>query len=388
MRIGIDVRYLSHGVIGGVHTYVASLIPELIRLATGHELVLYADAKRPLELGKLPDYVRVRMLPWHTPLSSIQNDLFMRRWMAEDQIDLVHFPANYGFGPRQAATVITLHDEINVLPFAEIVRGHRKDARTLAMMTYLHWMSTASLRRADLLLTVSSYAQQKIANYSGYPQEKIVPVHHGRSPEFRPVEDPLQIERVRQAYSLDRPFILADALKNPTVLVQAWAKLPESIRREYQILFFSRIDNPLPIVGEAVAQGFAKLLVRPTRDELITLYSMATAFAFPSWIEGFGMPILEAMACGVPVLASTRGAATEVAGDAALFCDATNADEWAAQILYVVTTPAAREQLRRAGFRRVTQFSWSRAAQETLDAYARALDHCAWRHTKWVYARQ
>ncbi len=380
MRIGIDVRYLSHGILGGVHTYVANLIPELMKLTMDHEVVLYADTKAPLELDEVPAHVRVRTLPWRNSFSTIHNDLFMHRSMAEDRLDVVHFPTNHGFGPQRAATVITLHDEINVLPLMEILRGHRKQMRTMAMMSYLHLMTTSALRRADLVLTVSAHARQKIAEHSGYPLERIVPIHHGRSLEFQPIADPTRHDAVRQKFDLKRPFVLADALKNPAVLIKAWAKLPESIRQEYQILFFSRIDNPLSIIDEAVAQNFARVLTRPTRQELITLYSMAAAFAFPSWIEGFGMPILEAMACGAPVLTSNRGAAPEVAGNAALVSDAEDVDQWATQIQRVLTTPVVAQQLRSDGFKRVAQFSWCRAAQETFDAYMHAVASSDARH--------
>src|SRR5579884_640571 len=97
MRIGIDVRYLSHGLVGGVHTYVEHFVPELVALATEHQIYLYADTKRPLELHNLPEHVTVRYLPWRSPMSSIVNDLFMRRQLAHDHLDVVHFPANYGF---------------------------------------------------------------------------------------------------------------------------------------------------------------------------------------------------------------------------------------------------------------------------------------------------
>src|SRR4029434_6052312 len=98
MRIGIDVRYLSHGLIGGVQAYVANVVPEIINLATNHRIFLYADTKCPFELHALPQHVTRRLLPWRSPLSSAYNDAFMWRQMANDQLDVVHFPANYGFG--------------------------------------------------------------------------------------------------------------------------------------------------------------------------------------------------------------------------------------------------------------------------------------------------
>src|SRR5262245_50931652 len=90
MRIGIDVRYLSHGLVGGVHTYVKHFVPELIALATDHQIYLYADTKRPFELHDLPEHVTVRYAPWSSPLSSVYHDLFFWRQMVRDQLDVVH----------------------------------------------------------------------------------------------------------------------------------------------------------------------------------------------------------------------------------------------------------------------------------------------------------
>ena len=146
MRLGLDARYLSHGLVGGVHTYVAHLLPALFAQATGQEIFLYADTKRPLDIP-VPESVTVRYLPYHNGLSSfVQDWKTLRTAMAADRIDVAHFPANYGFGPRGARTLITVHDEINLLPLTEIWRGHRKDPRTVAMMTYLHFSTRAAVR--------------------------------------------------------------------------------------------------------------------------------------------------------------------------------------------------------------------------------------------------
>lgn len=373
MRIGIDVRYLSHGLVGGVHTYVAHFVPALIELASEHEIYLYADTKRSFEIQSVPNHVTVRTLPWRSGLSSVYHDFFMRRQMARDQLDVVHFPANYGFGPSTARTVITLHDEINILPWIDIVRGHRKNPRTIAMMTYLHFCTRAALRRADLVVTVSEYAANEIARHSRYDRAKIVAVPHAPTPDLRRIEDPAVLDDVCQRHGVTRSFVLADAIKNPAVLVRAWQALPSHLREGRTIVFFSRRPDPLPIVHEAVAAGYARLLVRPSREDLIALYSMADAFVFPSWIEGFGIPLLEAMTCGAPVIASDRGAIPEVAGDAALLMDAEDAATLAHHLEKVLSQPHEAERLRARGFARAAQFSWRSTAQRILESYRQQL---------------
>jgi glycosyltransferase involved in cell wall biosynthesis len=376
MRIGIDVRYLSHGLVGGVHTYIAHFVPALARLSSEHELVLYADTKRPFELSDLPANVAVRYLPWRGRLSSLYLDLFMRREMARDRLDLVHFPANYGFAPAGARTVITLHDTINVLPLREIVRGHPKNPRTLAMMSYLHVCTRLALRRADLLLTVSEHAAGQIARQTGFDRDRIVAVPHAPTPDLRRVTDPARLDDVRRRHELDGAFVLADALKNPAAVVGAWRRLPEALRVGRRIVFFARRPDLLPIVHEAVAAGEARLLIRPSRADLIALYSMAEAFFFPSWMEGFGIPILEAMTCGAPIVASDRGSIPEVAGGAALLADAEDPAALARHLSAVLGDPSLAARLRALGYARAAQFSWDTTAGRMLHAYQQAAVAC------------
>src|SRR5262249_55453715 len=163
---------------------------------------------------------------------------------------------------------------INILPLWEIVRGHGKKPRTIAMMSYLHLCTSLAVRRAHLLLTVSAHAGREIARYSNFDPRRIVPVHHAPTPDLRRIEDTAILAEVRQRYGLPTPFVMADALKNPAALVRAWQLLPATLRENRQIVFFSRRPEPLPIVYEAVTQGYARLLVRPPREDLIALYSM------------------------------------------------------------------------------------------------------------------
>lgn len=369
MRIGIDVRYLSHGLVGGVHTFMANFIPALIGLATDHELYLYADTKHPFELSNLPPHVTLRLLPWTSPLSSVYHDFFMHRVMARDKLDIAHFAGNYGFGPTSTKTVVTLQDEINLLPLMDIWRGHPKTPQTIAMMTYLHYCTHAAMKQADLVVTISDYSRRQIARYSGLDPRKIAPVPHGCPLDIYRVEQPHVLAEVRQRLKLTRPFILAEAFKNPAVIVRAWKALPAEVRETYEIVFFSRSENVLPIVHEAVAAGYARLLVRPARADLRALYSLAETFVFPSWIEGFGIPLVEAMTCGAPIICSDRGAIPEVVGEAALIMDAEDDRKLVEYLLRLFKDPAECERLRQLGFQRAPLFTWQNAARRVLELY-------------------
>ena len=373
MRIGIDARYLSHGLVGGVHLYLRHLLPELLRQSGDHQVVLYADTKRPFELSDLPAHVTLRLLPYRNGVSSLAHDwVTLKRTLAQDRLDVAHFPANVGFAPTGVRSVVTLHDEINILPWLDILRGHRKDLRTMAMMTYLHVASTRSVRAADLLLTVSGYAQRQIAKYSKLPLDRIIPIYHAPTPDLQRVTDQTRLADVRARLGVPERFVLADGIKNPAVLVRAWRRLPADLAARHRIVFFSRRPDPPAIIHEAVAAGQAVLLIRPERPDLVALFSQAAAFVFPSWIEGFGIPILEAYTCGAPLIASTAGSIPEVAGDAALLMDAEDDAALAQHLTRVLSEPELAADLRARGFARAAEFSWARAAQETLAAYARA----------------
>lgn len=369
MRIGLDVRYLSHGLVGGVRNYVAQFTETLVRVAVEHDIVLYADTKAPFELHHLPNNVTVRLLPWHGPQSSIYYDLFLKKYMQQDNLDIAHFTGNYGFGPKGSYCVITLQDEINLLPLKEIIAGHKKTPRVIAMMTYLHLMTRAAVQQADLIITVSEYSRQQIMRYSGISPQQIAAVHHACPHDIQRIEDPALLHDVRQRLNLNKPFILAEAFKNPGVLVRAWQRLPQPIRDQHEIIFFSRSPDVLPIVHEAIRAGIARMFVRPQRSDLSALYTMAAVFVFPSWIEGFGIPLVEAMTCGTPIIASNRGSIPEVVDQAGYIIDAEDDQALAHYLVELLTNPDAAETLRQRGFARVKQFSWTKNAQRVIELY-------------------
>lgn len=378
MRIGIDARYLSHGLMNGIHTYLANLVPALLALASEDEIVLYADRKEPFELTSLPPNAAVRYLPWRNPIDSIRNDLTFRGAIARDCLDVMHFPANYGVAPASVATVITLHDALNIIPLWEATRRDLKRPKIVAKTCYLQGLTRYALRHATMLMTVSEDAKRDILRHRAFPGERIVPIPHAPGARFLEAPDAVYLAAVRDRLRLPSRYVLADAFKNPAVLVRAWARLPEMLRSEHRIVFFSRSASVRPAVTEAVERGDARLLIRPSEEDLAALHQLATAFVFPSWIEGFGLPILEAMASGTPVIASDRFAIPEVAGGAALLMDAEDDATLAAHLTRVLGEPGEADRLRHAGRERAAMFSWTRSAGMVLGVYHAALAHkCA-----------
>ena len=375
MRIGIDARYLSHGLMGGVHTYLSLLAPALIERASRDKIFFYADTKARFELDQatLPANVTVRLLPYTNALSAVKLDWTLRDAMAQDDLDVAHFPANFGFAPRGVRSVITLHDAINILPLREIIAGHPKNVRTVTLMSYLHLLSTLSVRRADAIITVSEFSKREIMRIGKLRSDQVTAIKYGPAPHFRRLVGEQAGVDVRARHGLHRPFFLADALKNPAVIARAWRQLPPAVQASHQMVFFSRVEDPPAPVKELVGDGHAQVLIRPDDNDLVALFNLARGFVFPSLYEGLGLPPLEAMKCGAPVIASSRGSVPEVVGDAAVVIDAQDDVALAQAIHRLVEDSTFHATLQARGFDRVEEFSWPKPADRVLDVYRSVL---------------
>jgi glycosyltransferase involved in cell wall biosynthesis len=370
MRIGFDIRYLSHGLTGGVRTYVHHLAQWLPRVAPDWSWFYYADAKAPLDLPTpLPANVTLRILPWRSWLSSVRNDRRISAWMAQDGVDLAHFPAN--LGPRgRYRLVVTIHDALNVFPMRQHLRGFGATPRKVGMMLYLGHHTRRALREAARIITVSEHAREQIATIGRCPIDRIVAIHEAADPRFGQPIDPRAIADTRTRWRLGPLTILADAIKNPGALVDAWQLLPSDLRGRTTLMFFSREASPRPVLAAALAADpQLRFVPQPGFDELRRLMQAADVFAFPSFYEGFGLPLVEAMQSGLPVVASRRGSIPEVVGDAGLLFTLEDRHAFAAHLAQVLTDSALRAQLRASSLARATQFNWETATRETVRVY-------------------
>ena len=167
-------------------------------------------------------------------------------------------------------------------------------------------------------------------------------------------------------------LILADGIKNPEPLIDAFAALPAAVRAATELVFFSREPAPRPAVAAALADPAVRFVPRPATEDLVELMNVATVFVFPSFYEGFGLPLVEAMSCGAPVIASSRGSIPEVLGGAGLVFDLERPGDLDARLRAVLESDSRQRELRAKSLERSRDFSWRRTAERTLDVYRSA----------------
>jgi len=368
MNIGLDARYLSHGLLGGVRNYVFQLAQRLPRLAPHHQFFYYVDNKAPLEIDAFPDNVLVRTMSWRSPLSSVWNDMVIARLMSQDRVHAAHFPANSGPAGRYRL-IVTLHDSLNLLSMRDHLRGVGTSPSKVGMMAYLRHQARMAVRNACQVITLSEHAKADIAARTGLPADRIRAIHLGCDERFHEVSQLDDLLEVRRRLALPAEFLLADGIKNPGALLAAYDGLSSELRHRIGIVFFTRELAPRPEVAARADGKAIQVVIRPSLPDLVALMNLAIAFVFPSWYEGFGLPLVEAMRCGTPVVASSRGSIPEVLGGAGLLFDVDSPDELRLRLLQVLGDESLRNRMREESLARGRVFSWDSTARRVLDVY-------------------
>jgi glycosyltransferase involved in cell wall biosynthesis len=238
----------------------------------------------------------------------------------------------------------------------------------------------ASAQEATRIIVSAQFTRQCLMERYGIAAEKIEVIYTGYGPEYRVFDDPAELDKVRKKYGLDRPFLLYPAAtwphKNHKNLLAALKILTDRHRFDGQLLLTGiAMQAHDEILGEIERQGLArsvKVLGYLPYGELPFLYNLARLLVFPSLFEGFGIPLVEAMACGCPVVCSNVTSLPEVAGDAGITFDPNSPDEMAEKIWAAWNDEARRREMRGRGLERVRLFAWDTAAQKTLEVYRKA----------------
>lgn len=246
-----------------------------------------------------------------------------------------------------------------------------------ASEAYRKWKTQryfVSAQRADKIITVSEYLKKEILRNLPVPEEKVVVIHHGVDKRFYP-RPTWEISEAKEKYSLKGNYILSVGVgrrKNTQRALHAFKRLIEELRQDLQFVLvgkFNQTEEYFRLAETPPLKGKVKFLGYMSNEDLPPLYSGAKVFFFPSLYEGFGIPVLEAMASGCPVVTSNVTALPEVAGEAALLVDPYNIEEMAHALCRPIKEEDLRYTLIQRGLERAKLFSWERVARQILDIY-------------------
>jgi glycosyltransferase involved in cell wall biosynthesis len=379
MRIGIDARFLTHPQKGGFKTYSENLILALAEVDYDNSYILYLD-RLPEPETKLPNQpnFEYRVIPGQNPLVGMpwREQIGLPRWAVKDRLDLLHSPCLTAPLRLQCKSVVTIHDMIWFTSTNKSIKAPGSLKRKL-MDWYYYFVPQVAARNAALILTVSQASKDRITQMLGIPAEKIVVTYEAADPIFRQVQDGDQICAVRKKYDLPAKFIMAigsaDPRKNIATLVRAYAQLPVGLKADYQLVIVWThsllAEELMDLVHDLELQGHVHFLNRVSNEDLILLYNAASLFVFPSRDEGFGLPPLEAMACGTPVIAADNSSIPEIVGDAAYLVKAEDVGQMTEVINRILSDESLKSELVRNGIHRTATFSWEKCAKETIAAF-------------------
>ncbi len=365
MRIGVDARKLRDG---GIGTYIRNLLTVFFGRPEGHEYVAFLLEE---DLGSLPrqgspvEEVKVRAGKY-----SVSEHWLLARAARRANVDLYHSPHYTLPLPIHCPAVVTVHDLIHVRFARFFPAGAGIYARTIA---------GAAVRKAKIVLVDSSHVRDDVQEILGVSTDRVRVVPLGISKEFtrRPAADVEQFLKERKLPSAYFLYVGARKKhKNLALLIDALERLPRSERLPL-VLAGPAWKPAHPLAQRALHAGVSSCILfsGPLHDdnELALLYSGAALYIQPSLDEGFGLPPLEAMACGTPVLSSSAGALRETLGEAATLLPPSEPEVWAEAMSELLRNSLRREDLIRRGLAWSRAFTWERTAELTREAYAEAV---------------
>lgn len=373
MRIGISTSVIQRGK-SGVGQYVLALVRALLTAANPHEFVLFilqedlplfAFARDKAEIVAVPETFRppVKNILWHqTRLSKLTRML---------RLDLIHIPSyRRMLWPRLCPLVSTIHD---LAPF------HVAGKYDWKRMFYGRVVARRLAQRQSRIIAISDYTAADIVKFFGVPAGRITVVHNGVDHErFHPGSPEKAKAYVAERFGLAHGFFLYVSRlehpgKNHLRLIAAFEEFKTATHSNWQLVFAGGDWHGAETIHDAIRTSkFAADIRTPgfvPDEQLPELYRAATAFVYPSLHEGFGMPPIEAMACGCPVITSTRGALGEVIGNAAAIIEPEDVQSIANQLRLVAGTETVRTRMKTVGLDHARRFDWRKTAAETLRVY-------------------
>src|SRR6266851_5468895 len=377
MRIAIDyTAAIRQG--AGIGQYVRCLVDAMLAQDASNSYTLLASGRptrtRPFPTADnvrarnifIPDrYLNILWYRWRLPLYAT---------FFSGQVDIYHGP-DFALPPLNGKLrkVVTVHD----LAFLE-----HPEYAVPSLAAYLKKIVPEAVTAADVVCTVSQEVSRTLVEHFQTPRERLVVIPNGVSPHFKRITDPVLLGATRHKFGLKHPLVLAvgtlEPRKNHIGLIKAFYQAQKKKRGPAMLALAGGkgwlYEETQRLVEELKLEKKVRFLGRVSDLELVTLYGLADVFAFPSFAEGFGVPPLEAMACGAPIITSNTSSLPEVVGDAALLVDPHNTGELSRAITRILEDKALQEELRQKGYERVQHFTWAESARKMLSVYQQLYD--------------
>jgi glycosyltransferase involved in cell wall biosynthesis len=299
---------------------------------------------------------------------------------------------------RHALNVELMRLGLDVLHSPDFIPPHRPSCKSvitvhdLAFVLYPHFLTKESARYyghidqavlwTDQIIAVSESTKRDTIQHLGVPEDKITVVHEAANPVFQPLDQDAAQAHVRQRFGVDGPFILfvstIEPRKNVPTLLRAVWQLMECYKEDVKLVLAGGkgwlFEDVFAVIDELKLEDRVHLVGRVSSEDLNYLYNAAEMLAHPAFYEGFGLPPLEAMACGLPTIVSNVSSLPEVVGDAGFLVDPHDPDELTVAMWRLLNDSKLRQELSEKGKRQAARFSWERAARETLDIYRKAYE--------------
>ncbi len=375
MRILLDARTV-HRDFSGVGNYVLELVQAFANLPDDHRYFLIVRGDSVLRDNPLDErfaFIEASFSHENHPLGDLWEQFVLPRKALDLEIDVLHGPAFLIPTRRSAVTkVVTIHDLVAFTLPETIPRKYA---------LYMRWLIRRAVRHADRVITDSENVRNEILRILQTNPHRVTAIALGVSTRFHPAS-PAAVRELRTELGLERPYLLSlgnlEPRKNLRGLLKAFRLVRQRHPGPLELVIAGRFAwLSKPLITD-LANSELRDSVRTTgfvsAEKLPALYSGAEAFVFPTFGEGFGLPVLEAMACGSPVVASGIPAVREVAGDAAVLVDPYSPESIAQGILEVLDSGEARESIIRRGLEHARHFRWEKTARETLAVYREALE--------------
>ena len=362
MKIGIDARPIQ-GTFTGDSTYWRGLIEALSRLDV--DITLYLDARLPEPEIAVSRSIPVRIL--HAPNGRIWSAWAFPRALKEDGIQMAH--VQYTIPPRMPCpTVTTIHD----VSFKRGPEFFRLKDRMI-----LSWAAKRASKKAARIVVPSEHTKNELIQLYRTDPDKIAVTYEGVDKQFRPMDCNVTRAWVSGKYGIHSPYVLALGViqprKNLGRLLEGFAQLKGNLESEHKLVIVGKqgwkesgIERRIADLGlaeDVILTGYVPY------GDLPALYSAADVFVYPSVYEGFGLPPLEAMACGTPVITSDCSSLPEVVGEAGIMVDPYDPDAFAEAMARVLSSESLRAEMSTRGLAQASKFSWDKMAQETLEVY-------------------